>query len=295
MLAGCGGADMAGLTPPQGRFVEVSGRRVHVWEAGQGPAVVLIHGASGNLRDFTFSLAPRLARRFRVVALDRPGLGWSEGLHDRGESPAEQAAHLADAVAQMDVRRAVIVGHSYGGAVALAWALERPESAAAVVSLCGVANPWPGDLGAWYRIGASALGSAVVLPLVAAFAPRARAVQAVEGIFAPDPVPPGYIDHIGVDLTLRAAVLRANARQVNTLRPHVVAMSARYPGLSLPVEILHGDADTTVPLEIHSRPLSRQVPGARLTVLPGVGHMPHHADEDAAVAAIERAAARAGL
>lgn len=295
LLAGCGGAEVSGLPPPQGRFVEVAGRRVHLWEAGQGPSVVLVHGASGNLRDFTFSLAPRLARRYRVVAVDRPGLGYSDSLHDRGESPAEQAAVLEAAVRSVGVDRAVIVGHSYGGAVAMAWALDRPESAAAVVSLCGAVNPWPGDLGAWYRISASGFGSAVLLPLVAALAPRGRAEQAVAGIFAPQPVPAGYIDHIGVDLTLRAPVLRANARQVNGLRPHVVAMSARYPDLRLPVEIVHGDADTTVPLEVHSRPLSRQVPGARLTVLPGVGHMPHHADEDAAVAAIDRAVARAGL
>jgi pimeloyl-ACP methyl ester carboxylesterase len=61
------------------------------------------------------------------------------------------------------------------------------------------------------------------------------------------------------------------------------------------VEILHGDADLTVPLHVHSEPLSRQVPGASLSVLPGVGHMLHHADPDAVEAAIDRAASRAGI
>ena len=79
------------------------------------------------------------------------------------------------------------------------------------------------------------------------------------------------------------------------LRPHVVEMSELYPTLTLPVEILHGTDDTTVPLNIHSEPLARQIPGAILTRLQGVGHMPHHADPDAVLAAIDRAAVRAGL
>ena len=89
--------------------------------------------------------------------------------------------------------------------------------------------------------------------------------------------------------------MRANAQQVNRLRPHVVEMSARYPTLPMPVEIVHGTADTIVPLQIHSEPLSKQIPGAVLTRLEGIGHMPHHADPQAVSDAIDRAAARAGL
>ena len=114
-------------------------------------------------------------------------------------------------------------------------------------------------------------------------------------IFTPQPVPDGYSAHVGVGLTLRREALRANARQVNSLRPHVVEMSPLYPSLRLPVEILHGTEDTIVPLDIHSVPLSRQIPEATLTVLEGVGHMPHHADPDAVTEAIDRAAIRAGL
>ena len=305
-LAACGGADLPrtqaeavarGLTPPQGQFVTVDGRQVHAHVSGptDAPAVILLHGASGNLRDFTFDLAPRLATEFRVLAFDRPGLGYSDALGADGGSPAAQARHLAAAARQLGVTRAVVVGHSYGGAVALAWALDMPEQTAAVVSLAGAANPWPGGLGPWYGIASSRLGGATVVPAIAAFAPRRLADQAVEGIFEPDPVPGGYLDHVGVDLTLRSPVLRINARQVNGLKPHVTAMQARYPGLTLPVEILHGDRDTIVPLAIHSGPLAEALPNARLTVLRGVGHMPHHARPDETVAAIRRAAARAGL
>ena len=105
----------------------------------------------------------------------------------------------------------------------------------------------------------------------------------------------GYVDYIGGLLALRLETFRANARQVNTLRPHVVKMETRYPELRLPIEIVHGTADTTVPIKVHSEELIKIVPSARLTRLEGVGHQPHQVDEAAAIAAIDRAAWRASL
>jgi pimeloyl-ACP methyl ester carboxylesterase len=72
-------------------------------------------------------------------------------------------------------------------------------------------------------------------------------------------------------------------------------MAQTYAQLSLPVEILHGTADTIVPADVHAIPLSTRLPDAVLTLLPGIGHMPHHADPAAVVAAIDRAAVRARL
>ena len=91
------------------------------------------------------------------------------------------------------------------------------------------------------------------------------------------------------------ALLRANALQRANLLGEIEALHPRYDEISVPVEIVHGTADTTVGLSIHSRPLADQVEKGRLTVLDGIGHMPQHADEDAVVAAIHRAATRAGL
>jgi len=303
MLLGCAGTDGPGEPatmaerryPPTGQLLDVGGTTVHAHVEGSGPTVILIHGASGNIRDFTFDLTGRLSDRYRVIAFDRPGLGHSELLRPGGESPQGQARLLDEAAAQLGVDRAVIVGHSYGAAVALAWALERPDRVAALVSLAGAANEWEGGLGPWYAIASSRIGGATIVPLVSALAPRGQAERAMTSIFAPQPVPEGYADYIGVDLTLRPATLRANARQVNGLKPYVVEMSRRYGEIDVPVEIVHGDADTIVPLDIHSRPLARQIDGANLSVLEGVGHMPHHSDPEAVVAAIDRAAARAGL
>jgi pimeloyl-ACP methyl ester carboxylesterase len=281
--------------PPEGQFVEVNGLRVHAEVSGEGPDVVLIHGASGNTRDFTFDLVDRLDDRYRVTVFDRPGLGWSDSAGDDGISPLVQADILRAAADRMGVSNPIVVGHSYGGAVAMAWGLRAPGETAALVILGGATMPWPGGLGGWYGLTASRLGRATVVPLVTAFAPVSRAEDAIAGIFAPDPVPPGYADYVGAGLTLRRETLSMNARQVNGLRPYVVLMSENYPKLDIPVEIVHGTDDTIVPADIHATPMSKLLPDAALTLLPGIGHMPHHADPAATVAAIDRAATRAGL
>lgn len=289
--------------PPEGRFVDVAGRRVHVVVAGRGPDLVLIHGASGNARDFTFRFVDAVKDRYRVLVFDRPGLGYTDRVSDRydgarntgAESPAEQARLLQAAAAQLGATRPIVLGQSYGGAVALAWALERPDNVAGLVIVSGATQPWPGGLSPQYPLLASSLGGATLAPLLAAAAPQDRAAMALAAIFAPQAPPAGYADHIGIGLALRRETLRANARQVNGLKPHLEAMSKRYGTIAQPVEILHGTADTIVGYEIHSKVLATQLPNARLTPLPGVGHMPHHVAQPAVVAAIDRVARRAGL
>lgn len=286
--------------PPTGPLITVMGTRVHAHVQGQGPDLVLIHGASGNTRDFTFGFVDRLARAYRVIVLDRPGLGWSDPLPRDGRlgdpnDPAAQARVLRAAVADLGVTRPLVLGHSYGGAVAMAWGLAAPQETAALVILAGATMPWPGGLGAFYAVMSSALGARLVIPAVTAFASHARADAVVAGIFAPDPVPAGYAAHVGPALTMRRDTLRENARQVAGLKPFIQRMAREYPGLHLPVEILHGTADSIVPARIHAEALAALLPDAALTLLPGVAHMPHHIAPDAVVAAIDRAAARAGL
>ncbi|NSX56734.1 alpha/beta hydrolase [Sulfitobacter sp. 1151] len=287
---------------PTGQFIDVNGTRVHAHVEGQGPDLILIHGASGSTREFTFRFIDQLKDRYRVIAFDRPGLGWTQrpgnhggAFNSRAESPQEQAVLLKAAADKLDVRDPIILGHSYGGAVALAWVLKYPNHASALVPVSAASNPWPGGLGPLYGVNSSSIGGVTVVPLITAFAPKNRVEGVVDTIFAPQPTPSGYVNYIGIGLTLRRETLRANAQQVNSLRPHVVGMSKQYKDINIPVEIVHGDADDIVPLDIHSRPLATQIPDANLTILPGIGHMPHHVAEDAVIAAIDRAATRAGL
>jgi pimeloyl-ACP methyl ester carboxylesterase len=278
--------------PPTGAFVTVDGLRLHYEMAGSGPDLVLIHGASGSLRDLTFALRDRLTDRYRVTVLDRPGLGHSDPLAET--SLQAQARHIQSGLAQLGVTRPVVLGQSYGGAVALAWALDGgPQVTPRALVLVGSPSlPWPGTLDPWYRVTSTAAGRALAVPLASAFVPESYVRSATAGVFAPAPVPPGYEDHLGAALILRRGALATNTAQVNALRAELVTMAPRYPALTLPVELIHGSADTIVPLAIHSGPLSGLLPNATLTVIDGAGHMPHHSHVDAVINAIDRAALR---
>ncbi len=279
--------------PPLGQLLTVNGTTVHALVKGSGPDLILIHGASGNLRDF-LPLIDFLSPRYRVIAFDRPGLGWSGPIPD-GSTLRAQALQLADAAVQLGVRNPIILGQSYGGSVALAWALYAPLKPAALVLVSSPSLPWPGKLDWWYQLTASGIGQAIVIPLAAAFVPDSYVNRTITDIFAPDAAPPDYLTYIGAGLTLRRETLRINAEQVNSLRPQIVEMSQSYAQLTLPIELVHGDADTIVPLTIHSLPLSQRLHNATLTIAQGAGHMPHHSQPALVLAAIDRAALRAGL
>jgi len=279
--------------PPEGTLLEVAGQTVHAVIRGTGPDLVLIHGASGSSRDFTFAMVDRLAPDFRVIAFDRPGLGHSAPLPNGDPSLTAQLAVLTAAAAQLGVTNPILVGQSYGGSVALAWALDHP--AAALVTISAPSLPWPDKLDPTYRLTASPLGRATLLPLAAAWIPDSYVQRQTDQVFAPGHAPPGYLNHLGTDLTLRLGQLAANAAQINALRPQLVAMEPRYPSLTLPIEMVHGTADTIVPLAIHSGLLAPRLPTATLTVIDDAGHMPHHSHPEIILAAIHRAATRARL
>lgn len=276
--------------PPRGQIVTVNGAKVHYIMAGAGPDLILIHGASGNALDLTGPLLNQLSGQYRVIAFDRPGLGWSDAIAD--DSLSGQALHLSAAAASLGVTNPILVGQSYGGAVTLAWALDAPIKPRALVLISAPSLPWPGDLDIWYRVTASTLGAAVIVPIATALVPESYIDTSIEGVFAPSAVPTGYGDAIDVDLTLRRSALRTNAGQVNSLRSQIVAQEPRYPTLTLPIEMLHGTADTIVPLKIHSAPFAQRLPNAHLTVIEGAGHMPHYSHSSLIIDAIARAALR---
>src|SRR5215210_2040147 len=95
-------------------------------------------------------------------------------------------------------------------------------------------------------------------------------------------------------LVLRPGAFRANAEDVSGLYAFVARQSRRYGAIRAPTAIVSGEADTIVWTNLHSRSLEREIPGARLVVLPGVGHMPHHAAPDIIAREIEAVAAAAG-
>ncbi|MEM9813591.1 MAG: alpha/beta hydrolase [Pseudomonadota bacterium] len=272
-------------------FVTVEGLKIHYRILGEGPPVIALHGAAGNLLDWEIGPARELAKRHRVLLLDRPGFGFSERPAN-GHELSVQARILASAAQKVGFPRAILIGQSFGGAVALAWALERPDSVAGLCLIAAPSHLWPGGVGPLY----TTLSVPVIGPVLAHVLPRMAPESRIEGriarIFHPAAPPEGYLERIGVSLSLRPKQLRAAAMDLTRLKPQIRAMVPHYPSLKMPVEILHGKADRVVLLRLHSRPLARAVPDARFTRLPGQGHMLHHTATPTFLDAVGRLAAR---
>jgi pimeloyl-ACP methyl ester carboxylesterase len=94
---------------------------------------------------------------------------------------------------------------------------------------------------------------------------------------------------------MRRASMHANAKQRANLLDEVRALQPRYGEISVPTEVVHGTADTTVSFGWHAERLVDEIPNAELIELPGIGHMPQVVAAPEVAAAIERAAERAGL
>ena len=214
--------------PAQGTFVEVAGHPVHYVEMGSGPALVLIHGSSGNTRDFTFGLSEKLAQSYRVIIFDRPGLGYTPELAPFGVSVTDQAELLASATLALGADKPIVAGQSLGGAITLAWAVARPDNIAAAVSISGVAYPWKGELDGLTSALAHPFSGPILSRLASAWVSDEYVAKSLNETFQPQESISGYADHIGISLILRPSSLMANARQRKTLKEDLRAIADQY-------------------------------------------------------------------
>jgi pimeloyl-ACP methyl ester carboxylesterase len=275
--------------PPQGEFVSIGKTRVHFVRKGSGPVIILLHGAGGSVRDFTFSLMDTLAKTHTVIAFDRPGHGYTDTLHDGGETPTEQADLLRAAARKIGVTKATLLGYSFGGIVSLSWALDAPDMVTGMVLLSAVIHEWPGGVSSLYRLGGGVVLGAVYRPL-AALATDGQLRRAFGSVFEPQRPPEGYLDYVGMELAVRPKTMRANGRQVSGLKPRVVELQERYGALTMPIELIHGTADTSVYAEIHSAPFAARHENANYTEIEGMGHGTPQLAQDEILAAVQRLA-----
>ena len=278
--------------PAIGQVVE----GIHLLQAGPTGdlPLVLIHGASGNLRDWQSSIFDHLAQRHHVIAMDRPGFGHSGALPGYGTQLVDQVTAMRRVLTTLGHQRYVLVGHSYGGSIAMRWVLDHPDEVAGVLALSAPMLDWGGTgIGLHYKIGGRPVLGDILCRLVPILAGPVYVRSAITDVFAPQSPPPDYVDAGGVELALRPATFRVNAAMMLALYPQIVAQAAGYDAITCPLEFVHGDADTIVPAQIHAIPLAERLPHAELTMLPGIGHMPHHAAPDPVIQAIDRMAAAA--
>jgi pimeloyl-ACP methyl ester carboxylesterase len=277
--------------PQQGQTIEVNGARLNVVDMGPrdaaSPPVVLIHGASSNLEAMRRPLGEMLAGNHRVILIDRPGHGWSTRTRLEDSTPAIQARMIDAALAKLGVGSAIVVVHSWSGALGARMALDYPGRVAGLVMLAPVAYPWPGGVG-WYNqlvttplIG-PLLAYTITLPLGYFLTePGARSV------FLPQVMPDNFVGDTATLLLLRPREFLANARDLVTLKGAVAAQASRYADIRAPTVLITGEADKTVSTNIHSRPFAKAVPGARLIVLPDVGHMVQNAAPERVISEID--------
>jgi pimeloyl-ACP methyl ester carboxylesterase len=241
--------------------------RIRYYAGGAGPLIVLVHGLGGAATNFT-ELAAALAGRFRVIAVDLPGHGGSDPLV-AGAGIAEFAERIAWCAQQEGFRRAAVLGHSFGGAVALRLALTRPEIVSALVLVA------PAGISSSSR--------------------RARVGLTVLGTLRPSRVAARHRARIATNPALKRLVFRMLASDPDTLSGEAVhgflAGSERYrdaavPSAALfaedpraelgavrcPALLLWGARDRFLPLE-DGFEYARRL-GAPLRVLPDTGHLP---------------------
>lgn len=254
------------------RFVNAGGLRWHVQVAGprngDAPVLLLLHGTGAATHSWR-ALLPLLAAHFTVVAPDLPGHGFTT----RGpQSLPAMATAVAALLAELHLRPGVVVGHSAGAAVGLRMLLDGLVGAKAAIALSPALLPFPGLAAQIFPTLAKILFLNPFAPHI--FARMAGPTREVARFMAKSTG--SQIDAEGIDTYAR--LFRKPGHIAGT-----IGMMASWdldplrrdlPGLTVPLLLIHGDGDIAIPLA-KAREAAALVPGARLEVLSGLGHLAH--------------------
>ena len=275
--------------PPIGKFVVVRGVRLHYVEEGEGDRLVFLHGNAGMIQDFLSSgLLSRAAERYRVIVFDRPGFGYSDRPRSTIWTAEAQADLLHDALIQIGISRATVLGHSWGSSVAVALALKYPEFVGALILASGYFYPTArADVAILSGPSLPFIGdilSHTISPILA----RLMRPLFMRQIFGPAPVP-GKFDGFPKEMALRPSQIRASAAETALMVPDAFASQKDYAHLKMPVVIVAGEEDRLIDINKQSARIHGDITQSILHRIPGAGHMVHQTATIALMAAIDEA------
>ena len=274
-------------------FVNVDGANLHFVIKGAGRPVVLIHGNPGSCQDWSRLYVP-ISAQYQALAFDRPGHGHSQRPNHRDITVEVQAEMLHAALTELKIDQPIVVGHSWGGALALTYALNFPDKLSGAVLLAPAA--YEGDDGVSFLSklpGWPVIGDIVnflFTPLIGAWVVRADLAKA----FAPDRVPKKYLRHVLSEWT-RPKKVKWYSVDDALLNESLPKFADRYAGIRVPVAIITGDSDQIVPADENAHRLYKSLPHAHLDVLPLTGHQIPFTRPEAVLAAIDHVAALSPL
>lgn len=271
--------------PPIGQFVGAGGSKIHYIEQGSGRPVIMIHGSDGTLFNFKRSIFDLVSHEYRAIAFDRPGHGYSEALNGQPLTIPFNAGVIRDAVHQLGITRPIVVGYSYGGGVALRWAIDHPDEIAALVLISPAGFPERHLLSGFaYVAGIPLIGPALVNTMFVPIAEPQAAIWARRA-FRPDPLPPDILDSVKA-YSLRPWQFAAFAEEMRHFNGDLAAQANAYGQITVPVAILAGEDDILLTVSKQAARLSGILPQATLKIFPHTGHEVHYKYREETLAAI---------
>jgi pimeloyl-ACP methyl ester carboxylesterase len=279
--------------PMVGSTVMIGGDRIRYLERGEGRPIVFVHGLGGQLHHFEQTLFPAIGDGFRVIALDRPGSGYSTRVSSGPRIP-EQADVIAGFIDALGLDRPLVVGHSLGGAISLALALRHPHKIAGLALISPltrfVPRP-PAAFGGLYI--ASPLKRWIIARTIAVPMALKMAKPTLDFIFAPQAPTPDYAIGGGGYLGLRPSHFYAVSSDLVAVEQDLPAQNERYGEIAMPVCVLYGDSDKVLDHAEQGLSLKPAVLGVDIELLAGIGHMPQFVVPRETADFVRRAAARA--
>lgn len=282
--------------PPSGQFVEVDGARIHYIDRGQGPVTLLmVHGLGGNGSNFTHSVVDRLTRDFRVVVMDRPGSGYSTRTVGAAAGPIAQAESVAAFIRALGLDRPVLVGHSLGGAIALAVAIKHPSlvRALALIAPLTMLQNAPLSVFNGLRVSSplarSAIGWTLAIPIS-----MARRAATLDAIFGPEAVPADFALSGGGILGMRPSAFVSASTDYMAVPADLPELVKRYATITVPISVLYGTHDRILDPAVHGAQFKARLPQVHLEYVEGAGHMLPLTVPERVVTFVRGAAARVG-